>query len=264
MRAFSVGTAILLLSSLWPVAAAPSDSWANKRNEGLAAEKAGDYKKAEKLFGEAVKEATGFGDKDKRLATALNDLGDLYALERKYDDARPVFLRVLKLDEEKYGKNSTSLIGPLNNVVRVTCAGGKCSDTTPELKRLLQIKENAGGIYLQDIPVALLLLAEAYEKQGKYADAVAYVNQAVVAQAKLTGARSRQAIQLSLNLARLYSEMSKYDQAERVCKEALRKEEVICRANDQLVASTLTRYKAILSATGRQAEAAKLSFNPRH
>jgi tetratricopeptide (TPR) repeat protein len=263
MRSFSVGTVILLMSMLLPVAAVPLDNWAKERIEGLAAGKARDYKKAEKLLKEAVQQATEFGDKGDRLVIALNDLGNLYATEHKYDDARLVFLRVLKLSELKYGKSSTALIGPLNNVVKVTCAGGKCSDTVPELKRLLQIKQNAGAACVRDLPVALLLLGEAYEQQKKYPDSVDYIKQAVAAQTKLTGAGSRQTIQLSLNLARLYQEMSKYDEGERLCKKALEDEEGICRASDQLVIATLSRYKAILSANGRQREAAKLSFSSR-
>jgi tetratricopeptide (TPR) repeat protein len=261
-------SAIFVFNMLVPVAATPTDranltAWAKVRSDGLVAAKSSDYKRAEQLLTEAVQRATKFGDKDERLSATLDDLGNLYAMERKFDDARVVFLRVLKLSEDKYGTSDTALIGPLNNVVRVTCAGGKCSDTTTELKRLLQIKRSARGAYVQEIPVALLLLGEAYEQQRKYSIAVDYVNQAVAAQGQLTSAYSRQTIQLSLNLARIFQEMSKYDEAERICKEALQEEEKVCQSNDQLVVATLSRYKSILSATGRKDEAAKLSFVPR-
>jgi tetratricopeptide (TPR) repeat protein len=265
MRAFTVGAAILLISAIVPFPASSSDAgaWESKRNQGLAAMKAGDYKQAEKLLSQAVQQATGFGATDERLSTTLDDLGSLYTKERKFDDARQIYLRVLKLKEELYGKSSIALIAPLNKVVRVTCANGKCSDTTPELKRLLQIRRSAGGYYLRDIWVNLLLLGEAYEQQRKYSEAVDYVNQAIAAAAKETGKGSRQTIALSLDLIRLNQEMSNYGEAERICKESLEGEEKICQPNESLVSETLSRYKATLCALGRPNEAAKLSFKPR-
>jgi tetratricopeptide (TPR) repeat protein len=264
MRSVVGACAILFISAIVPFAASSLDAgaWESKRNQGLAAMKEGDYKHAEKLLSEAVQQATGFGAKDERLPMTLDDLGSLYTKERKFDDARQIYLRVLKLKEDKYGKNSTALIAPLNKVVRVTCANGKCSDTTPELKRLLQIRRSAGGYYLRDIWVSLLLLGEAYEQQRKYSESVDYVNQAIAASAKETGTGSRQTIALSLNLIRLNQEMSNYGEAERICKEALEGEEKICQPNDSLVSETLSRYKLILCATGRSSEAINLSFKP--
>jgi tetratricopeptide (TPR) repeat protein len=255
---------LFLLGLLSPASAAAPDpanaAWLKVRADGVAAEKKRDYLNAERLLREAVQRATKFGGKDERLMATLNDLGNLYATERKYDDSRIVFSRVLTLSEAKYGKSNAALIGPLNNVVRVTCAGGKCSDTTGELKRLLQIRQSSGDAYVRDVPVTLLLLGEAYEQQQKYFDSIFYFKQATSAQARLTSELSKQTIQLSLNLARVYQKMSKFNEAESVCKEALREEEKVCQPNDQLVTSTLSRYRAILEATGRKEEAAKLHF----
>lgn len=116
----------------------------------------------------------------------LDDKAQALARQRKFDEARPLFLRVLKIKEAKFGKESHELIQPLNDVVRVTCAGGACYDTIPYLKRLLSIrrKTEPGS---RDIPINLLLIGEAYEKRKAYPEAMDYFKQAALAEKERTG-----------------------------------------------------------------------------
>jgi len=183
-----------------------SVAWSKDSSAARAAFKLNDFAKAEKLCKKALLDTRSFKENDPRVAQSLDDLAQVYARERKFDDARPLFMRVLKIKEAKYGKDSPELINPLNDVVRVTCAGGACYDTIPPLKRLLSIRRKVDP-NSRDIPINLLLIGEAYEKRGKYPEAMDYFQQCVVAE-KLRSGHSPMVGTLARNIERVKHEMA--------------------------------------------------------
>jgi predicted GNAT family N-acyltransferase len=72
----AVGLALLALPSL--VALAQETQWEEHMNAGRAALEERRYEEAEKLLKAAVEEAEGFGPRDPRLVTSLENLADLY------------------------------------------------------------------------------------------------------------------------------------------------------------------------------------------
>jgi hypothetical protein len=114
---------------------------------------------------------------------------------------------VLKIDEQKYGRESPMLITPLNDVIKVTCVTGKCYDTIPELKRLLLIRRKAHGAHSREVPITLLLLGEAYEKHDDFAHAVTYFSEAVAVEKKISGEHSGMAAALAKNTERAQMEL---------------------------------------------------------
>jgi len=180
--------------------------WSVDRADGLAAAGKCDYVLAEKLLKDALACVNSGNESDPRLLTSLGDLATVYANEQKYAAARPLYLRVLKIKESQCGADSPNLIGPLNDVVRVTCAAGVCYDTIPQLKRLLSIRQKAFGQDSRDVSVTLLLIAEAYEKHAKYDQAIDYFKQAIATEQRRSGKNSRMVRMLSQNLQRVYKE----------------------------------------------------------
>ncbi len=182
-------------------------AWVKDSNAGRAATQAGNYHQAEQSFKKALLDAHRFKEADPRLAQTLDDLAQVYISEQKFDDARPLYLRVLKINEAKYGTSAPELIKPLDDVVRVTCAGGACYDTIPYLKRQLSIRKQISGTSPRDISVNLLLIAEAYEKRGKLSEAMDYFKQAVAAE-KLKAGNTPMVATLARNIERVRREMS--------------------------------------------------------
>ena len=180
--------------------------WSSIRANGLAAAGKRDYVHAEKLLKRALACVSSGSESDPRLVTSLGDLATVYANEQNYTAARALYLRVLAIKESQCGTDSPTLIGPLNDVVRVTCAGGVCFDTIPQLRRLLSIRRKAFGEDSRDVPVTLLLIAEAYEKHAKYEQAIDYFQQAIASEQKRSGKHSRMVHLLSQNLARVHKE----------------------------------------------------------
>jgi len=189
-----------------PIWAADSNNWATVRGQGINAQTRRDFVSAEKRLEYALKLTRSCKPDDPRIETSLNDLAQLYAREKKFAQARTLYLKVLKIDESRYGEDNEALIPALNNVIKVTCAGGLCYDTIPELKKLLAIREKANGPVSRDVPVTLLLIAEAYEKHQNFSDALKYFRRAVAVQKQLTGENSAMVIALNKNVDRALKE----------------------------------------------------------
>ncbi len=184
------------------------DKWESSRGQALAAAEKHQYAQAETTLQRLVKQAGETNPTSPRLIVALKDLASVYASDKKFGDARSAYQRVLKIDEQKYGRESPMLITPLNDVIKVTCVTGKCYDTIPELKRLLSIRRKAHGAHSREIPVTLLLLGEAYEKHGDFAPAVSYFTQAVSTEKRISGEKSDMAAALAKNVERAKKELA--------------------------------------------------------
>ena len=61
------------------------------------------YPEAEKQWSAALKEAEGFGPQDPRLATTLNNLGEVYRAQGRYAEAEPLYKRALAIREKALG-----------------------------------------------------------------------------------------------------------------------------------------------------------------
>ncbi len=204
---------IVLVSTLVQTAAGASGKqsqiekdWKTDSAAAHAAYQVNDFAKAEKLAKKAMRETRLMRPNDPRVLQSTNELGQIYLRQRKFDHARPYFMRILKYKEAKYGKDSAALIQPLNDVVRVTCAGGACYDTIPYLKRLLAIRKRVEP-KSRDIPITLLLIGEAYEKREAYPEAMDYFKQATLAEKERTGSGPMVAT-LARNIERVRREMA--------------------------------------------------------
>jgi tetratricopeptide (TPR) repeat protein len=196
-----------------------ADKWEFSRVQALAAANKHQYPEAESALQQLVKQAGEFKPTSPRLLVALKDLARVYTSDKKFGDARVAYQRVLKIDEQKYGRESPMLITPLNDVIKVTCVTGKCYDTIPELKRLLLIRRKAHGVHSREVPVTLLLLGEAYEKHGDFAQAISYFKEAVATEKKISGEKSGMAAALSKNIERAKKELAQKQLAQKQLKE---------------------------------------------
>ena len=79
--------------------------WETYMAAGDKAYHEGDYPEAVKEWVAAVKEAEGFGPQDPRLATSLNDLGEVYLLQGRYAEAEPLLKRALAIRRTRWGRS---------------------------------------------------------------------------------------------------------------------------------------------------------------
>uniref|UniRef100_M1B0N3 Kinesin light chain n=1 Tax=Solanum tuberosum TaxID=4113 RepID=M1B0N3_SOLTU len=77
----------------------------------------GKLEEAEKLFLSALQEAKeGFGDRDPHVASAYNNLAELYRVEKAFDKAEPMYLEAIIILEESFGQEDVRVAAALHNL----------------------------------------------------------------------------------------------------------------------------------------------------
>src|SRR5450631_848861 len=90
-------------------APSPPQTYEDYMRAAVAACTAGQLAEAEKAFAAALKLAEAYGEGDTRLTNALGALGATYALERKFEAAEPLYVRVLAIYERTPGISASEL-----------------------------------------------------------------------------------------------------------------------------------------------------------
>ena len=106
----------LLGLPLWPAQApAQGGLWETYTAAGDKAYHKGNYPEAEKQWVAAFTEAEGFEPQDPRLATSLNNLGEVYRLQRRYAAAEPQHKRALAIREKVLDSEHPDVAQSLEN-----------------------------------------------------------------------------------------------------------------------------------------------------
>ncbi|XP_075080814.1 uncharacterized protein LOC107764830 isoform X3 [Nicotiana tabacum] len=118
----------------------------------------GKLEEAEKLFLSALQEAKeGFGDRDPHVASAYNNLAELYRVKKAFNKAEPMYLEAITILEESFGQDDVRVGAALHNLGQFY---------------LMQRKlEQARGVYERALKVLYL--------QGKYKDSEALVRDSI-------------------------------------------------------------------------------------
>ncbi|CAK9318006.1 unnamed protein product [Citrullus colocynthis] len=75
----------------------------------------GRLEEAEKYFISAIQEAKeGFGERDPHVASAFNNLAELYRVMKTFDKAEPMYLEAINILEESYGTEDIRFLNPAN------------------------------------------------------------------------------------------------------------------------------------------------------
>ncbi|KAG8383662.1 hypothetical protein BUALT_Bualt04G0037200 [Buddleja alternifolia] len=79
----------------------------------------GNIEQAEKFFLSALQEAKeGFGERDPHVASACNNLAELFRLKKDFDNAEPFYLEAINILEEYYGPDDIRVGAALHNLGR--------------------------------------------------------------------------------------------------------------------------------------------------
>jgi tetratricopeptide (TPR) repeat protein len=234
--------------------------WQRADEKGVAAVQEQKYDLAEESFKEAVSEASLLGDLDPRLIESMNQLADTYFRRGKADQARETYLSVLNKQERIFPKDSISLVPALNNVVRVTCAGGKCAATLPYLSELLVIRIKAFGFNHHDVLITLDLIGEAHEKDGNYPQALAYFQKARSICETTLGPSNPSTLSALTNIARVYEKEGDFLNAKKTYEHALAQQK---GANNALVVQSISKhYQELLRKSGDKNKGAAPVLQP--
>ncbi len=103
-----------------------------------------DRDEAEKLLLRALKEAETFSEQDHRLAQSLQALGNLYRLEKKYEEAEPLLQQAVAITEKGLGLEHRSVAAQLSTLAFLYSDQGQYAEAEPLFLRAVTIMEKAG------------------------------------------------------------------------------------------------------------------------
>lgn len=126
-----------------------------------------------------------------------------YSNRRSWKNAQEIYGEILQKRQKQWGRDDIRLIGPLNDVVRVTCVDGKCANTVPFLNDLLAIRLKKFGKWNADVATTYALIAEANEKMQRYPEALKNFKEVILIRDKVFGKTSAMAIRTRFNVIRV-------------------------------------------------------------
>ncbi|XP_042501109.1 uncharacterized protein LOC122078960 isoform X2 [Macadamia integrifolia] len=104
----------------------------------------GKLDEAERYFKLALQEAKqGFGDRDPHVASACNNLAELYRVKKLFDKAEPLYLEAIKILEESFGPEDIRVGAALHNLGQFYLVQRKLEEARMCYERALKV------LYLQ-------------------------------------------------------------------------------------------------------------------
>ncbi|NJR31678.1 MAG: tetratricopeptide repeat protein [Chamaesiphon sp. CSU_1_12] len=189
------------------------------------------------------------------LATSLNDLGALYESMGRHNEAEPLCVRSLAINEKQVGANSLNTAISLNNLASLYKSMGKYSQAEPLYMRSLAIKKQQFGENHPATALSLNNLAGLYESIGRYSEAELLYLQALDIYEQQLGANYPNTANILNNLALLYQLTGRYAEAEPLYTRSLAISEKQLGTNDPATATSLNNMAGLYELTGRYEKA---------
>jgi tetratricopeptide (TPR) repeat protein len=145
---------------------------------------------AEKYLRRAVHQAEARAADHPVLATALNDLAEVYRAQAKYDEAVPLYRRAIEIAEKSRGPHDASLARPLNSLALVYRAQGMYDEAEPLCQRAIGILEKSASSKSADDPIlapSVNNLLAVYLAQGRYGEALPLYRRVVALKERILG-----------------------------------------------------------------------------
>jgi len=241
-------TALLSLLAFSSACLADESAWVRFMTAGEAASAQEKYADAENALSLALGEAEKFGPLDDRLATTLNNLGQVYDQEGKYEQAEPLYKRCLRISEKIKGPNHPDVAISLKNLGQLYWEQGKYEESEALINRAMQIDEKALGPNDRQVANLANSLATLYASQGRYAESERLYKRAL----QIWGQSNNPDLASVVNnLAQLYYKQGKYDQAEPLYKRALQIFEKTSGFNSSGVATALHNLAQLYRKQGK-------------
>jgi tetratricopeptide (TPR) repeat protein len=199
---------------------------------------------------------------DPYLASLLFSVANVYRLNSRADEAIAIYNRALAIRERAYGPDDIR-VGQVLNMIGITYNDhGYYAEAEQAFKRSIAIAEisHKPG----EITAGLSTLAEAYARQGRYADAVSLAERAVAERMRVAKADDQDIpIQLE-QLGSCYHELGRDAEAEPMLNRALAMEQKLLQkfgaspATETRVASAMQTLATLHRDRRRYEEAEKL------
>ncbi|XP_076942906.1 uncharacterized protein LOC143612940 [Bidens hawaiensis] len=140
----------------------------------------GKLEDAERLFIGALEEARqGFGERDPHVASACNNLAELYRVKKAFHKAEPLYLEAINILEESYGLEDIRVGAALHNLGQFYLIQKELDRARACYERALKIKRRVLGEGHADYAETVHHLGRVLYLQGKVKDAEALIKDSI-------------------------------------------------------------------------------------
>ncbi|KAL4572506.1 hypothetical protein LXL04_019285 [Taraxacum kok-saghyz] len=140
----------------------------------------GKLEDAERLFVGALEEAKeGFGERDPHVASACNNLAELYRVKKAFDKAEPLYLEAISILEESYGHDDIRVGAALHNLGQFYLIQNELDRARACYERALKIKKRVLGENHAEYAETMYHLGKVLDLQGKGEDAEALIKDSI-------------------------------------------------------------------------------------
>ncbi|CAH1434502.1 unnamed protein product [Lactuca virosa] len=140
----------------------------------------GKLEDAERLFVGALQEAKeGFGERDPHVASACNNLAELYRVKKAFDKAEPLYLNAISILEESYGHDDIRVGAALHNLGQFYLIQNQLDEAHACYERALKIKRRVLGEAHADYAETMYHLGKVLDLQGNEKDAEALIKDSI-------------------------------------------------------------------------------------
>jgi CHAT domain-containing protein len=127
------------------------------------------------------------GPADLMVATALNNIAEIYRAQGRLQPAEERFVEALSLEEKLFGADSVHVIAILSNLGELRREQGRLAEAEQLAQRSLTIREKVLGPDHPDVAISLNNLAIVFSKQGRAAEAERLLERAFAIHQKVYG-----------------------------------------------------------------------------
>ncbi len=156
-----------------------------------------------------------------KAASLLNAIGYYLNMRARYEIAKPLFQRALRIREQVLGEQHPDTAQTLSNLAYLYHHQDQFEEAMLFLQRSLSIRQQALGMEHPDTATSLNALALLYRDQGRYEEAEPFFQQALAIRKQIFGAEHPQTAHSLSNLAWLYRNLGKYHEAELLYEQSL-------------------------------------------
>ncbi|MFB9264133.1 tetratricopeptide repeat protein [Bradyrhizobium erythrophlei] len=195
------------------------------------------------------------------IAIALDDLGDLYGLEGRFDDGERLLKQALGTLEQAYGAqapNAPNYLKIVNDLGNLYNDAGRLPEAEATLRKAYVLGRARSGETDPNVASMLGNLANVLNKQSRYAEAEALFNQTLVAREKTFGPNHPAVVYALNNLANNYADQGRTAEALALQQRVLAIEEKIAGPDSPGVARSLIAIANSYRDMGRAADATPL------
>jgi CHAT domain-containing protein/tetratricopeptide (TPR) repeat protein len=245
---------------LLPCASAvAADQGTELRRQLKALRAAGRYAEAEAVGQRLLAYAERYyADKPKRIAIALDDVGQIYLELGKYDEAERLIARSLEMFRKMMGPDDPNVANGYNNLAAIYKRQGRYQDAERSYRQAMALNERYRGPNDDSVATTASNLALVCSELGQFEESERLFKRALQIFEDSLGAKSHKTATVMNNLAGLYEDLGRFAESGSYYKRALKIDEEVLGANHPGTANALNNLAKLYTAQGRYDEAEPL------